>query len=84
MDIHSQILKEILHTIEAFKSQMHDTLHNFEDGPRDSFRSIHDSMDSMQDKYTLANIMDEYHQEVYVWYALEDACDDWYIDSCHF
>jgi hypothetical protein len=29
-------------------------------------------------------IMDEYHQEAYVWYDLEVGCDDWYMDSCHF
>jgi hypothetical protein len=30
------------------------------------------------------SIMNEYHQEVYAWYDLEDNCDDWYMDSCHF
>jgi hypothetical protein len=79
MDMHSQ-LKEILHTIEALKSQMHDT----QEGLRDDFRSIHKSLVSMKEKCTLMNIMNEYHQEVYSWYALEDDCDDWYMDSCHF
>jgi hypothetical protein len=32
----------------------------------------------------MADIMNEYHQEVYSWYALEDDCDDWYMDSFHF
>jgi hypothetical protein len=32
----------------------------------------------------MADIMNEYHQEVYAWYDLEDDCDDWYMDSCHF
>jgi hypothetical protein len=27
--------------------------------------------------------MNEYHQEVYSWYALEDDFD-WYMDSCRF
>jgi len=27
--------------------------------------------------------MDEYHQEVYASYDLEDDCDDWFMDSCH-
>ena len=70
MDIHSQ-LREILHMIEAFKSQMHDTLHNFQDGFMDSFHSIHQSLASMQEKCTLVNIMDEYHQELYAWYCYE-------------
>jgi hypothetical protein len=32
----------------------------------------------------MTNIMNEYHQEVYAWYDLEDDYDDWYMDSCHF
>jgi hypothetical protein len=83
MDVHSQTLKEILHTIEAFKSQMHDRLCNFQEGLRDTLCSIHESLASMQEKCTLVNIMDEYHQEVYAWYALEEDCDYWYMDSCH-
>ena len=31
----------------------------------------------------MADIMNEYHQEVYAWYDLEDDCDYWYMDSCH-
>jgi len=83
MDVHSKTLKEILHKIEAFKSQMHETLHNFQKGFRHGFLIIHESLENMQEKYTFVNIMDEYHQEVYAWYALEDDCDDWYMDSCH-
>jgi uncharacterized NAD(P)/FAD-binding protein YdhS len=53
MDIHSQTLMEILQMIEAFKAQMHDTLHlsrwqDLADGLKDSFHSIQDSLDSMQ------------------------------------
>jgi hypothetical protein len=29
-------------------------------------------------------INEEYNQERYAWYDLEDDCDDWYMDSCHF
>jgi hypothetical protein len=32
----------------------------------------------------MENIMNEYHQEMYAWYDLEDDCDDWYMDNCHF
>jgi hypothetical protein len=32
----------------------------------------------------MADIRDEYNQEVYVWYDFEADCDDWYMDSCHF
>ena len=28
--------------------------------------------------------MDEYNQEIYVWYDLEADWDDWYMDSYHF
>jgi uncharacterized protein YoxC len=68
MDVHSQTLKEILHTIEALKSQMHGTLHNFKEYIKDDFHSIHESLVSIQEKSNLVNIMNEYHQEVYVWY----------------
>jgi hypothetical protein len=72
MDVHSQTLKEILHRIEAFKSEMHDTLHNFQEGFRHGFLIIHESLENMQEKCTFVNIMDECHQEVYVWYSFED------------
>jgi hypothetical protein len=80
MDVHSQTLKEILHTI----SQMHNTLHNFKEDIKDDFRSIHKSFAKMKEQCTLKNIMNEYHQEVYSRYALDNDCDDWYKDSCHF
>jgi hypothetical protein len=84
MDVHSQTLNKILQAIEAFKSQMHDTLHNFKEDIKDDFCNIHESLASIQDKSNFVNIMNEYHQEVYAWYDLEDDCDDWYMDSCHF
>jgi hypothetical protein len=80
MDVPSQTLNIILHII----FQMHDTLHNFKEDIKDDFCSIHESLASIHEKYTLVNIMNEYHQEVYVWYVLEDDCDDWYMDSFHF
>ena len=92
MSISSQTLKEILQITEAFKSQLYDTLcgtlhdrlHDVAYGLKDSFHSIQDSLDSMQERFLMADIMNEYHQEVYFWYSLEDNCDDWYMDSCHF
>lgn len=27
---------------------------------------------------------EEYNRERYSWYDLEDVCDDWYMDICHF
>jgi hypothetical protein len=79
--------------IEAFKAQLYDTLHDLADsltlhrlayGLKDIFCSIHYSLDSMQEIYIIADIKDEYNQEVYVWYDFEADCDDWYMDSYHF
>jgi hypothetical protein len=82
MAISSQNLKEIL---EAFKSQLYDTLHDkfhdLADGLNNSLRS---SLDSMHERFLMEYIIkDEYNQEIYVWYDFEDDCDDWYIDSFH-
>jgi hypothetical protein len=32
----------------------------------------------------MADLRDEYNQEVYAWYDFEADCDDWYMDNCHF
>ena len=32
----------------------------------------------------MADIRDEYNQEIYAWYDFEADCDDWYMDSCYF
>jgi hypothetical protein len=84
MDISSQNLKEILQITEAFKAQLFDTLDGFVDGLNDSFHSIQDSLDNMQERFIMADIRDEYTQEIYSWYDFEADCDDWYMDSCHF
>ena len=66
MSISSQTLKEILQITEAFKSQLYDTLdarlHDLADGLNDSFRSIQDSLDSMQERFHMVDIRDEYNQ----------------------
>ena len=81
MAISSQTLKEIL---EAFKSQLYDTLNEkldaFGDGLNDSFRSIQDWLDSMQERFLMVDIEDEYNQEIYVWYDIDADFDDWYMD----
>ena len=59
MDISSQTLKEIL---EAFKSQFYDKLDAFGNGLNDSFCSIQDSLDSMQERFFMEDIKDEYNQ----------------------
>jgi hypothetical protein len=56
----------------------------FGDGLNDSFRSIQDSLDNMQERFLMEDIRDEYNQEIYAWYDFEADCDDWYMDSCHF
>jgi hypothetical protein len=93
MDISSQTLKEIL---ESFKSQLDDRLdafahglinsltHSLTYGVSDSFHSIQDSLNDMQERFLMQGLMNEYNQERYVWYDFEDDCDDWYMDSCHF
>ena len=55
---------------EAFKSQLYDTLNDtlddFVDGItndlNDSFRSIQDSLDNMQERFLMEDIRDEYNQ----------------------
>ena len=92
MDISSQTLKEIL---ESFKAQLDDRLDVFAqrltdsltksltDGLNDSFCSIQDLLNNMQEKFLMEGLMNEYNQERYAWYDFEDDCDDWYMDSCH-
>jgi hypothetical protein len=93
MVISSQTLKEIL---ESFKAQLFHTLddrldafaHGLIDslthGLNDSFRSIQDSLNNMQERFLMEGLRDEYNQEIYAWYDFEIDCDDWYMDSCHF
>jgi hypothetical protein len=97
MAISSQTLKEIL---ESFKAQLDDRLdafahrltnsltHSLTDsltyGLNDSFHSIQDSLNNMQERFLMQGLMNEYNQERYAWYDFEDDCDDWYMDSCHF
>jgi hypothetical protein len=53
-------------------------------GLNDSFRSIQDSLNNMQERVLMEGLRDEYNQEIYAWYDFEADCDDWYMDSCHF
>jgi hypothetical protein len=92
MVISSQPSKEILQITKAFKSQLYDTMNHTLDEflygltyiLNDNFRSIQDSFDSIQEIFLMADIRDEYNQEIYVWYDLEVDCDDCYMDSFHF
>jgi hypothetical protein len=92
MAISSQTLKEVLDITEAFKAQLFDTfndrLDDFVDGLtnglNDSFRSIQDSLDSMQEIFIMVDLRGEYNQEIYAWYDFEVDYDYWYMDSCHF
>jgi hypothetical protein len=75
MAISSQNLKEIL---ESFKSQLFHTLddtldafvhgltdnltNSFTDGLNDSFRSIQDSLNNMQERFLMESLRDEYNQ----------------------
>ena len=93
MDISSQNLKEIL---ESFKAQLFHTLDDrfdaivhgltvdLTDRLNDSFRSIQDSLNNMQDRFLMEGLRDQYNQEIYAWYDFEVDCDDLYMDSCHF
>jgi hypothetical protein len=85
MAISSQNFKGIL---ESFKSKLYDTLdvrlHDLANGLNDSFHSIQDSLDNIQQIFLMEDIRDEYNQEIYAWYDFEADCDDWYMDICHF
>jgi hypothetical protein len=87
MAISFETLKEILHITEALKAQLFDRLDDFvdglTDGLNDSFHSIQDSLDIMQETFLMADLRDEYNQEIYAWYDFEDDCSDWYMNSCH-
>jgi hypothetical protein len=97
MAISSQNLKEILksfkaqlfHTLDdrldAFAHGLTDNLTNrLTNGLNNSFCSIQDSLNNMQEIFLMEGLRDEYNQEIYAWYNFEDDCDDWYTDSCHF
>ena len=85
MAISSQNLKEIL---ESFKARLDarldvltqgltESLTNIiTDGLNDSFRSIQDSLNNMQEIFLMQGLMNEYNQEIYAWYDFEDDCDD--------
>jgi hypothetical protein len=97
MAISSETLKEIL---ESFKAQLDDRLdaiaHRLTNnlthsltasltyGLNDSFHSIQESLNDIQERFLMQGLMNEYNQERYAWYDFEDDCDDWYMDSCHF
>jgi hypothetical protein len=71
MDISSQNLKEI---IESFKAQLfhilddrldafvHGLTNNLTDDLNDSFRSIQDSLNNMQERFLMEGLRDEYNQ----------------------
>jgi hypothetical protein len=59
----SQILEEILQMTEAFKAQLYGILHDLANGLKDSFHSIQDSLDNMQEIFLMVDIRDEYNQE---------------------
>ena len=85
MDISSQNLKEILesfkaqlfHTLDAFAHGLTDRLtNNLRGNFHDSFRSIQDSLNNMQERFFMEGLRDEYNQEIYAWYDFEAGCDD--------
>jgi hypothetical protein len=80
MDIGSQLLMGILQKIEALEHHLHEG----KQAIRDSCHNMQRILDSMQERYLMADIRDEYNQEVYAWYDFEADCDDWYMDNCHF
>jgi hypothetical protein len=77
MAISSQNLKEIL---ESLRAQLFHTLddrldafvHGLTDsltyGLNDSFHSIQDSLNKMQERFLMKGLRDEYNQEIYAWY----------------
>jgi hypothetical protein len=69
---------------ETLNGKLHGRLHDLVDGLNDSFHSIQDSLDRMQEIFLMSYIKDGYNQEIYGWYDFEADCEDWYMDSCHF
>jgi hypothetical protein len=67
-----------------FVYTLHDLVDGLTNSLKDSFRSIQDSLDNMKEIFLMADIKDEYNQEIYAWYDFEADCDDWYMDSYHF
>jgi hypothetical protein len=78
MDI--RLLMEIGWKIETLEHHLQEGLQ----AVSDSCHNIQRTLDCMQERYLMAYLRDEYNQELYAWYDFEDACDDWYMDSCHF
>jgi hypothetical protein len=70
MAISFQNLKE---SLESFKAQLFHTLddrldafvHDLTDNLNDSFCSIQDSLNKMQERFLMEGLMDEYNQEIY-------------------
>ena len=70
---------QLFHTLDAFAHGLTDRLTDSLRGTfNDSFRSIQDSLNNMQERFLMQGLMNEYNQERYVWYDFEDDCDDWY------
>jgi hypothetical protein len=74
--------------IESFKSQFFHTLDAFSHGLtdrltdslrsnfNDSFHSIQDSLNNMQERFLVEGLMNGYNQEIYAWYDFDADCDD--------
>ena len=84
---------QLFHTLDdrldAFAHRLtnsltHGLTNNLTHGINDSFHSIQDSLNNMQEIFLMEGLKDEYNKEIYAWYDFEADCDDWYIDSCHF
>jgi hypothetical protein len=78
MDI--RFLMELPHKFASLETCLQQGLQNIQA----SVQNIQAITLRMQERYMMQDIRDEYSQELYAWYDFEDACDDWYMDSCHF
>ena len=81
----SQTMKEILESFKARVDARLDVLAQgltdsltkiITDGLNDSFRSIQDSLNNMQEIFLMEGLKNEYNQEIYAWYDFEADCDD--------
>jgi hypothetical protein len=51
---------------------------------RDNCKNIQENLAKIHKRDLMTDIKTKYNKEEYVWYNFEAACEDWYMDSCHF
>jgi hypothetical protein len=78
MDI--RLLMKFSRKIETLEHHLQEGLQAI----RDSCHNVQRSFHSIDERYIMEDMRDEYTREVYVSYDFEVDCVDWYIDYFHF